>query len=280
MARAVASVTSAAAALGLPTHDVAIIQNSNKLALRLLPCDVFARVAPMGQDAAALEVELAQQLVATEAPVATLEARVEPRVYQCDGFAVTLWTYYDGRSPDQLSPADYAHALERLHAGMRNVDVATPHVTDRVEEAQHLVANRDRTPALDRAGRELLLDTLKSVRQKIDRGGAAEQLLHGEPHPGNVLNTKDGPLFIDLETCCRGPVAFDVAHVPEDVSEHYLEVDQDLLDECRRLVLAMVAAWRWDAHDQFPDGLRHGRAILALLRRGPPWPILGELAST
>ncbi len=280
VARAVAAVTSAAAALDLAVRDVAVIQNSNKLALRLLPCDVFARVAPIGQEVAALELELAQQLVAAEAPVAALEAMVEPRVYQGDGFAITFWTYYDGRSPDQLSPAAYAHALARLHAGMRNVDVVTPHVADRIEEAERLVVNRDRTPALDRAGRELLLDTLRSVRQNIDRSGAAEQLLHGEPHPGNVLNTTHGPLFIDLETCCRGPVEFDVAHVPGDVSEHYSEVDQDLLGECRRLVLAMVAAWRWDAHDQFPDGLRHARAILALLRHGPPWPALGELGST
>ncbi len=281
VARAVAAVTSAAAALDLPTHDVTIIHNSNKLSLRLLPCDVFARVAPRGQEvAAALEVELALQLATTEAPVAALEAKVEPRVHQCDDFAVTLWTYYSRRSPHQLSPVDYAHALERLHAGMRNVDVATPHFTNRIEEAERLVANRDQTPALDRAGRELLLHTFRSVRQKIDRSGATEQLLHGEPHPGNILNTTDGPLFIDLETCCRGPVEFDVAHVPDDVSEHYLQIDQELLTECRRLVLAMVAAWRWDAHDQFPDGLRHGQAILALLRHGPPWPTLGELSST
>jgi Ser/Thr protein kinase RdoA (MazF antagonist) len=276
VARAVAAVTSLAADLELPVNDVTTIQNSNKLALRLLPCDVFARVAPMGQEVAALELELAQQLAVADAPVAALEARVEPRVYRRVGFAITLWTYYGG-SPERLSPADYAHALTRLHAGMRHVDVATPHFTERIEEAQRLLASLDRTPALDQAGRELLLDALNSGRQYIDRRGAAEQLLHGEPHPGNILNTTPGPLFIDLETCCRGPVEFDVAHVPGAVAEHYLKVDLELLGECRRLVLVMVAAWRWDVRDQFPDGLRHGRAILDLLQRGPPWPTLGEL---
>jgi hypothetical protein len=44
-------------------------------------------------------------------------------------------------------------------------------------------------------------------------------------------------------------------------------------------VLAMVAAWRWDIRDEFPDGHRHGRDILALLRQGPPWPALGPLAA-
>lgn len=280
VAGAVAAVTSVATALDLAVREVSIIQNSNKLALRLLPCDVFARVAPLGQEVAALEVELAQRLVASGSPVAALAARVEPRVYRCDGFAITLWTYYETRSPAPLVAADFAHALQRLHAGMRNIDVATPHFTDRVQEVERLVANRHRTPALDTAGRELLIATLNSTRQKIERGAAAEQLLHGEPHPGNVLNTTHGPLFIDLETCCRGPVEFDVAHVPGDVSAHYRDVDQDLLNECRRLVLAMVAVWRWDAHDQFPDGLRHGRAVLGLLRSGPPWPVLGELGST
>ncbi|MEY2571130.1 MAG: hypothetical protein QOE63_1480, partial [Acidimicrobiaceae bacterium] len=101
--------------------------------------------------------------------------------------------------------------------------------------------------------------------------GGADQFLHGEPHPGNLLNTKDGLLFIDLETCCRGPVEFDLAHAPEDVSEHYPDAGQDLLRECRILVLAMVAAWRWDRDDHHPDGRRAGRALVSALREGPPW---------
>ena len=69
-----------------------------------------------------------------------------------------------------------------------------------------------------------------------------------------------------------------VAHVPDEVSAHYLGVDQALVQECRRLVLAMVAAWRWDMRDEFPNGRRHAVEILGLLRDGPPWPALGALA--
>jgi thiamine kinase-like enzyme len=173
-----------------------------------------------------------------------------------------------------VAPADYAQALERLHAGMRTLEVTTPHFTDRVAEAQRLVASRDLTPALADADRALLADTLRSRRRAISDRGVAEQLLHGEPHPGNVLRTRDGLLFIDLETCCRGPVEFDLAHVPEEVSERYRDTDQELLGECRNLVLAMVAAWRWDPDDQFPDGQRAARVLLSALREGPPWPSL------
>jgi thiamine kinase-like enzyme len=143
---------------------------------------------------------------------------------------------------------------------------AAPHFTDRAEQAQHLLASRDRTPALADADRELLGDTLRSLRRVIGERGGAEQLLHGEPHPGNVLTTKNGLLFIDLETCCRGPVEFDLAHAPEEVSEHYPGVSQGLLRECRILVLAMITTWRWDRGDQLPNGRQLGTEWLCQIR--------------
>ncbi len=145
---------SIASSLGLAVDDAIVLQDSNRLTVRLLPCDMLARVAYVEHQVAQFEIELAQRLAGSGSPVAALEPRVEPRVYERDGFAVTLWTY-----------------------------------------------------------------------------GAAEQLLHGEPHPGNVLTTKSGLLFIDLETCCRGPVEFDLAHTPEEVSEHYTDVSRSLLSE-------------------------------------------------
>lgn len=157
---------------------------------------------------------------------------------------------------------------------MRKADVPSPRFTDRITEAEEVVADPDRSPELTDVDRVFLSGRLASLRRAIDDRGAVEQLLHGEPHPGNVLSTKNGPLFIDLETCCRGPVEFDLAHVPEAVCEHYPSVDQGLLDECRQLVIAMVAAWRWELGDQFPNGRRFGEEFLRLLREGPPWPTL------
>jgi len=279
VSRAMAAATALARKLHLRVDDAVVIHNSNKLALRLLPCDVFARVALVGQEVGALEVELALRLAGIASPVAALEPRVEPRVYQRDGFAVTLWTYYEVVSADPDLPGAYVDVLQRLHTGMRSIEIATSHFLERAAEAERLVTHRDESPALAEADRHLLLRTLRSTRERIHSRGAAEQLLHGEPHPGNLLSTRDGLLFIDLETCCRGPIEFDIAHVPEEVSARYPDVDQVLLAECRRLVLAMVAAWRWDIRDEFPDGHQHGRDILSLLRHGPPWPALGTLAA-
>lgn len=195
--------------MDLEVGEAVVLQNSNKLALRLLPCDSFARTAPVGRELADFEVGVAQRLAAVSAPIASLDARVNPRVHVRDGF----------------------------------------------------------------------LETLHGAGQPIRRSGHIDQLLHGEPHPGNLLSTTEGLLFIDFETCCRGPIEFDVAHVPEAVSVHYPGVEKALLQECRRLVLAMVAAWRWDVRDEFPNGHRAAVQILAVLRGGPPWPSLGALST-
>src|SRR6266852_1094883 len=228
--RALEAGRSTASALGLRVDDGVVVHNSNRIAVRLTPCDVLARVAPLAHQAGAeFEVEVGRRLAEAGCPVEELEPRVEPRVYVRDGFAITLWTY-------------------------SRTDLTAPHFTDRVAEAQWLVGNRAQTPELDDTGRKLLSDTLRGLRRAIVDRGAPEQLLHGAPHPGNSLNTKRGLLFIDLETCCRGPVEFDIAHAPEEVSEHYPGVNQDLLRECRVLIRAMVTAWRWDRDDQLPDG--------------------------
>ena len=199
----------------LRVDDAVVIHNSNKLALRLLPCDVFARVALIGQEVAALEVELALRLAATASPVAALEPRVEPRVYERDGFDDDLVDLLRGRW--LLTWTHQAHTQTRSIACTPACEASRSRRRTSWTESQRLqrlVTHRDETPALAEADRHLLLSTLQDARERIHSRGAAEQLLHGEPHPGNLLSTQDGLLFIDFETCCRGPIEFDVAHVP------------------------------------------------------------------
>lgn len=279
--KATAAALAIASELDLTAEDAVVLNDSDQIAVRLLPCDVVAMVAPTtlwdagAESGAAFTVELAQRLAETGSPVAALEPRVEPRAYMRDGFVATLWTYYENEPfPDPDEPAtaddtawtDYATALARLHAGMRRIDIRSPHCTDRIDGAQRLVDSRDLTPDLADADRQLLSNTVRDMRRSIIQRGAAEQLLHGEPHPGNVLRTKTGLVFIDLGTACRGPVEFDLAYVPEPVSDQYPNVDQDLLRACRVLMLAMVAAWRWNRDDHFPNRDHWRRILLTDLR--------------
>lgn len=273
--RAVAAATAIATGFGLAVDRPVVLQASNKLTLRLLPADLVARIAHGGADQARFEVALARGLAAAGSPVAALDPRVPPGPHEADGFVVTLWTHHEPRGP--ADPAAVADALVRLHAGLRTLEIAAPHFTDRVAEARALVEDRDLTAVLADADRDLLLDTLRDRQAAIAARGAPEQLLHGEPHPGNVLGTDDGLRFIDLETCCRGPVEFDLAHVTEPVSRCHPSADPDLLADCRVLALAMVTAWRCDPEDRLPDGDRVRVALLDALRAGPPWPTLDDV---
>lgn len=255
--RAVEAGRATAARLGLPVDDVIVVHDSDRAALRLVPCEVLARVAPARLAAeSAFEVEVARRLADAGAPVAGLDPRVEARVHRRDGFAVSLWTYHPPVAPE-VAPAAYADALHRHHAALRRAGASSgleaPHVTDRVAAALREVEDRYRSPELPDAERRLLAGTLGGLAALLDARRGGDQLLHGEPHPGNLLATSGGPLLVDLATCCRGPVEFDLAHAPEAAAPYYPGADQALVRRCRALNWAMFSAWRWRRDDGMPD---------------------------
>jgi len=101
--RAIAAATEVAASLGLAANNAIVLHNSNKLALRLMPCDVLARVTHAGHDDAQVELDRAQRLAAAGCPVGKVEPHVDPLVYVRGCFAVTLWTCYERVTP-QVHP--------------------------------------------------------------------------------------------------------------------------------------------------------------------------------
>ena len=277
--RAVAAAIAVASSLDLVVEDAVILSDSNRLVVRLLPCDVVARVAPAAHFASSdLEVELVTRLARTNSPVAGLDTRTESRVFERDGFKIALWTHFEPADERVLPATEYAQSVQRLHAGLRQIDLAVPHVMDRVTAIEQDVVDRLATPELHDEDRQLLADTLRDLQQSIISREAPEQILHGEPHPWNLMDTKDGLLFIDFENTCRGPIEYDLAWVPQAVSNNYPGVDQELVDECRGLVLAIIAVHRWRRDDEHPSGRESGVAFLDAVRRGSPFPALDDVA--
>jgi hypothetical protein len=285
--RAVAAAMATASAQGLVVENAEVLSDSNRLAVLLTPCNIVARVSPPGlletgtaraswlsgdlyRARLATEVEVTSLLAETDSPIAGLDPRCEPRVFMHDGFAVSFWRYFEPGSGTVVS-AEYVQALVRLHAGMRQLSVASPHFLDRLTATQHDVASRDVTPDLAESDRDFLVETLRDLRQSIVSRGAEEQLLHGEPHPWNLLLTRGGPLVTDFEDVVRGPIEYDLAWVPEEVSTLYPGANQELVNECRGVVLAIIVAHRWSRGDQHPSGRQSGVAHLDALRTGPPW---------
>lgn len=264
---------SAGRAAGLAVDNAVVLNNSNRLILRLLPCDVVARVAASTHPfSTENELAVVEKLAEAGSPVAPLEPRVAPRVFAADGFKVTFWAQLDPVA-QPVSPAAYTDGLVRLHAGLGEITIPTSHVMDRIAETEEWVVDHAVTPDLSDEDRALLVNTLRDLRDAIARRRAVEQLLHGEPHPANLLNTNDGPLFIDFENTTYGPVEYDLAWVPEEVAARYPGADAALLDECRGLVLAIIAVSHSRADDQHPGNTRTAEWIKAV-RAGPPWQTL------
>jgi len=262
--RAVGAARTVAAGLGLPVDDAVVVHDSDRIAVRLGPCGVLARVAPSSwYPGMGFELEVARRLAEVGAPVGVPDPRVAPGVHVRDGFAVTLWTYYEHRRggavdgqlgmASTLAPAEYARALARLHADLRRIELPAPSIAVRIAGWAADVADPESTPDLPDPDRVLLGDTLRRVGAAVDGWGSGTQLVHGEPHPGNVLDTAAGPLFVDVGTCQRGPVEYDLAYAPDDVAAHYPGADLDLVRRFRILMWAGVAAMRWHRADRYPD---------------------------
>ena len=279
--RGVAAATAIAVEHGLDVSDAVVLHRSNRIAVHLGPGDVLARVGPPSWEAALRHaVDVAHRLTATDAPVATPHPAVEPTVHVRDELAVTIWTYYEPRAPLAIEPGEYAAALARFHAGLRSIDVeGAPRFTDRVADALRALEDHVDTPELTDDDRTLLVTTLRATSAEIDeRTTDRQQLLHGEPHLGNLLRTTDGLLLIDLETCCHGPVDFDVAHglLPDDdgvaldteaVCTAYPGVDPEVVQRAKALIWAMITTWRWQHGDRLPGRDRWRVEGLDRLRR-------------
>lgn len=174
--RAVAAAMSIASSLGLRVDDAAVLNNSNRLVLHLMPADVVVRVALVTHFAsAALEVELVSQLAGF--PVAGLDPRVGPRMFASDDFEITFWEHVDPVQARTVPTAEYVEALVTLHAGLRRAALAAPHVRDRIVATLKFVTSRNVTPDLPDEDRTLLLSTMHDLGTSIVAPAASEQLL-------------------------------------------------------------------------------------------------------
>jgi hypothetical protein len=241
--RAMAAAMPAASSLDLAASAAVVLRDSNKLTLRLLPCDVLARVAPVTDQVAQLEIELAQRLAGSGSPVAALAPRVDPRGYEREATRsrcgpITCPRHLVPRSRRPVTPVRSSGCMP---ACARSISLrrTSPTGSSRLSSSWRAATALRRSP------------------RRTGSFSARRCEACGE---------RNGLLFIDLETCCRGPVEFDFAHVPAEAGGHYPGVNQDLLRECRLLVLAMITTWRWDRGDQFPDGRRLAAEGLSQIR--------------
>jgi hypothetical protein len=224
----------AAHAHGLPTSHPVVLRDLTNLIVHLRPAPVVARVqltlgALRGLAWARTEIAAAQFLAAAGAPVAPPASDVDPGPHEVDGLLATFWTYVD-HDPALADATTAGRSLRELHEAFAAYDGELP-TCDRLGEVRRLVddpelrAFAERLPPLD--------------------GGP----IHGDAHLGNVLWTREGPLWSDLENICRGPREFDLACLgfrPSPEADAaiaaYGEHDAEAVEQARAYVTLFLAA--------------------------------------
>jgi hypothetical protein len=181
---------------GVPTSDPVVLRDLTNLIVHLRPAPVVARVqltlgALRGRAWARTEMDAARFLAAAGAPIAPPARDVDPGPHEIDGLLVTFWSYVD-HDPALADAAAAGRSLRELHDAFAAYDGELP-TCDRLEEVRRL---------LDEPELRAFADRLQPLEGPP---------IHGDAHLRNVLWTREGPLWSDLENVCRGPREFDLA---------------------------------------------------------------------
>jgi hypothetical protein len=267
-AAAVRAAVAAAEHLGLGGCRGTVIADSNNTIVGLEPAPVVAKVAtsPFGRDLGR-EVEVAGHLAAAGAPVAAPSDVLPPGPHREDGLELTFWRRYPnrGRVVDGRAAGE---ALRALHAGFDGLDTELPPFESHVASAASLLGDDAALPTLPAGDRAFLGAVHAELAEALAVRSLDRRPLHGEPHLGNLLDTDEGPRWLDLESACLGPLEWDLASLPSDAAGVFDSVDEELLALLRRAKSLCVAVWCWRQPDRAPEVREAAHVHLRLLRAG------------
>lgn len=266
---AVRAAVDVATEAGWVDVEPVLLHDSNHVVVRLDPHPVVAKVdpyrSPERRGSLAREVAVAAHLTGTGAPVV---APLGPVRRSRSSLAVALWCRV-AQLDRAVDPSDLATALRRVHDGLAWYPDPLPSYVEALDRPRAVLDDRQVMGRLPEADVDLLrtgLDRWAATLRDADR---PQRALHGEPHEGNVLVTSDGPVLLDFEAACQGPLEWDVAHLPpaaaERYAEHHGDIDEHALAFARLLTSARIATWCW-AGAEHPDLRRPGEHHLALVR--------------
>lgn len=245
---------------GLPTDSPEVLAHRSNVLVRLGPA--VARVPattrllrPRIEAWMARDVALSAFLAERDAPV--IPPSEAPGPHLANGLPVTLWRFTRHDPGHAFAPAEVSAVLGELHAALREYpgDLADAGPVGDLERMLDLIDD----------------DRLRDAAERVVAGlpRLPAQPLHGDAHGGNLVQTEQGPRWLDFEDTWRGPLAWDlaclarssrldgeaaVAAYPGDVDglAPYLEL-RELFGVCWRFVIAR----------RFPERLTEAREALA-----------------
>ncbi|HTF48042.1 MAG TPA: aminoglycoside phosphotransferase family protein [Pseudonocardia sp.] len=219
------------------------------------------------------EVDVAGWLTDQGAPVVSPSRELPPGPHRHDGFVVSFWSYLNADPEHEVSNADCAAMLVDLHAALRPYPGELPVLPQVANDLPLGLAALDRCPdPLTATEADKLRARAEELRPLWEAPGELRPV-HGDAHPGNLVATPDGLIWIDFEDICLGPREWDLALLhwqdPDAVAKHH-SPDPELLARCselRAVYLALCLVGFREVFGDMPDcdtGIRYFANALGL----------------
>lgn len=246
----VAAAKAVAAKAGLGAVDPQVLKLAWHTTLRLAPLPIVARIqsggSPHAQSDMDRELAIAGALASLAAPTVRPATNVDAGPYLEDGCAISLWDFAVGREADgDVDAPEAARALRQVREALEQVDVELPSFIAAVETCETILSDTAAAPNLAPNDRRFLAEQYARLRDELDRRELDCRPLHGDTHLANVLITRSGPLWMDLEAVCSGPLEWDVVTLPRSAWSEFPGLDPELMALLGQLRSLCVAIWCW-----------------------------------
>ena len=255
---------------GLRVSAPRILSDCNNTIVHLAPLHLVAKVChktgrPAGPAALGRELEIAQHLHRSGAPIVPLSAELPAKVHMFGTQALTFWQYRERDLGAALDSAAVGRSLLAVHAALATYRGPLPTFIDRqVKRAGRLLAEPTALSGLGPSDRDFLADEHRRLTGVLIGRDLSPRVLHGDPHPGNFLVSRCRHLLIDFESACLGPLEWDLSALPDGAST--FPHDPHLLALLRRLRRLCAAVWCMTQAYRSPELARSAGLHLAVLR--------------
>lgn len=195
--------------LGLAFEAPKVISEGFNLVVQLAPLPIVARVPRLFDEPEHARTRLTRDLhvsahaAALGAPVVAPAAVVAPGPHFRAGWFVGLFDHVNHEPGAITEPESVGMSLRVLHEALAAYAGPLPPF-DPVGEPVRL---------LTKAGESPEAEFLRELVPSLEIPEVGGQPLHGDASYRNVLQTPDGPRWIDFETALHGPVEWDLAEV-------------------------------------------------------------------
>jgi Ser/Thr protein kinase RdoA (MazF antagonist) len=178
----------------------------------------FYRPERWSDEAIGEEHAFSLELAAADIPVVAPLVVGGETLLRTKGYRYAVYPSVGGRWPELDTSDDrtvLGRSLGRLHAvGAARDFVHRPMLDPEqlgYESRDWLLDNAWLPPHLETAYESLTDDLLPAVEERFRLAGDVPvHRIHGDCHPGNILWSETGPLFVDLDDCQTGPAIQDL----------------------------------------------------------------------